>query len=105
MESPILNLFLLVLRILLDFSPDASHKDNRFSDALLKKGLKFVSSRSDGTIAFNFGLVPWPAEVDSIPEKRGHKGYMLAACGTGHVEIIFAVTTKVITFHVGATIV
>lgn len=66
-KSPILKLLLLVLKIPLDFSLDASYKSNRFSKTLPEKSLEFVSSGRNGIIAFNLGLVLLLAEVDSIP--------------------------------------
>lgn len=68
-KSLILNFFLLVLGIPLDFGPDAGHKSGRFSKILYRKSLKFVLSKKNDAIAFNLDFVLLPAEVDLIPEK------------------------------------
>lgn len=65
-ETPILNFFLLVLRISLNLSSDTSHEESRFSKVFLEKSFKFVSNKRDGTIAFNMDLTLLPAEVDLI---------------------------------------
>lgn len=69
MKSLILNLLLLVLRIPLDLSPDAGHKDSRFSETLPEKSLGFVPSRKASIVIFNLGFVLLPAEVDLISEE------------------------------------
>lgn len=79
MKSPILNFFLLVFRISLDFCPDAGHKDDRFSKALPKKSFKFVPSKRNNTIAFNLDLVLLPAKVDFILEEQSRKKDALKA--------------------------
>lgn len=85
MTSSILNLFLLILGILLDFSLDIGHKDGRFSEILPKKSLEFVSNRWAITIIFNLGLILLPMEVYPIPEESGRKRNALKARGTGCV--------------------
>lgn len=69
MKSPILNLFLPVLRILFNLNPDAYHKGGRFSKVLPKKYLKFVLSKKNGIIIFNLDLVLLPIKVDLILKK------------------------------------
>lgn len=63
---------------------------------MLKKGLKFVLSKKDGTIVFNLSLVLLPIKVDPISEKQGCKRDALVARGISCVEIIFVLLTKVI---------
>lgn len=58
-----------MLRILLNFSPNASHKGGRFSKALPKKNFEFVPSRRNGTVAFNLGLVLLPKDVDLMSKE------------------------------------
>lgn len=62
----ILDLFLLVLRIRLDFSLDAGYKSSRFSKTLLKEGHEFVSNKKNGIAAFNLDLILLLAKIDSI---------------------------------------
>lgn len=105
MENPTLNLLLRVLRILLDFCSNASHKSGRFFEALQEKKFEFVPNRRNGTIAFNLIFVLLPAKVNFILKKRGHKKDLLGAYASGRLEIIFALFTKVIALYVGGTIV
>lgn len=72
-KSPILNVFLLMLRIPLDLCLDASHKDNRFSKALPENSLEFAPSKKDSTVAFNLALMLLPTEVDSISKNNTAK--------------------------------
>lgn len=69
MESPILNLFLLVLGIPLNLSLDANHKSGKFTKVLPKKGLEFILNRRNNIIAFKLGLMLLPMEVNLILEK------------------------------------
>lgn len=62
-----------MLRISLDLDPDASYKQDRFFENLLQKTLKFVLSRRDNIITFNFNFILLPAEVNLILEKQGCK--------------------------------
>lgn len=104
-ESSILNLLLLILKILLDFSPDASHKGGGFSKVLPEKSLEFVPSERNGTFALNLDFVLLSAEIDFIPKKQGRKKYSLGVRVTDYVKIIFAKSTKVVALYLGATIV
>lgn len=58
-----------MLRILLDFSPDAGYKGGGFSETLLKKSLKFVLNKKNNTVPFNLGLILWLVKIDFISEK------------------------------------
>lgn len=100
-----MNFFLLVLKIPLDLSPDASHKGNRFSKILLEKNLEFVSNRGAGIITLNLSFILLLIEVELILDKLGHKRDVLGTCGIDCVEIIFALLRKVSAFYVGATII
>lgn len=102
-ESLILNLFLLVLKFPLNLSLDAGHKRGRFSKTLLKKSLKFLLSKGDGTITFNLGLVLLSVEVDSILEKQGYKKDVLEICSTDYVKIVLVLLAEVVVLYIGAT--
>lgn len=52
-KSLILNLFLLVLRIPLDFSSNAGYKGSGFFETLQEKSLEFVSSKRNDIVTFN----------------------------------------------------
>lgn len=68
-KNPILNFLLLELKILIDFSSDASHENDRFFETLAEKSLKFIANRKNGIITFNLDLVLLPVEVDPIPQE------------------------------------
>lgn len=100
-----MNLFLLVLRILLDLSLDINYKDSEFSKTLLEKDHDFVQSKGDDTVIFNLGLVLLPAKINPIPEKQSYKRNALRVYGNGYVKIVLAPSTNVVTLYMGATIV
>lgn len=100
-----MNFFLLVMRIPLDLCPDTSHKGGGFSKVLSEKSLEFISSRRDGIVTFNLGLMLLPAKVNSIPKERGCKKDALRAYGTGYVKMILALSTKVVVLHMGTFII
>lgn len=83
--------FLLVLRILLNLSPNIDQKQSRFSKTLC---FKFVLSKKDNTIAFNLSFVLLSAEVDLIQKKQGFKKDTFKACDTDRIKIILLLSTK-----------
>ena len=70
-----------------------------------EKGLEFVPSRGDGIVAFYLSFVLLPAEVNPISEEQGRKGDAFVARGSGRVEIILTLLTKIIALHMQAPIV
>ena len=105
MRGPILYFLLLVLGVSLNLSPDVSYKRDGFSKTLLEKCLEFISGEGGRLVALNLGLVLLPVEVYFIPEEQGRKGNTLEPRGTGHIKIILTLSTKVVAFHTGTTIV
>ena len=101
----ILYFFLLILRILLDLSPNANYKRGGFSKTLPKKGLEFILSREDGIIAFNLSFLLLPTEVNPVLEKQGSKRNAFMAHDSGYIEMICTLSTKVITLYMQAFIV
>lgn len=69
LENSILYFLLLVLRIALSFYLDVGYKKDRFSKILFKKGLKFVLSKNDGTIAFKLSFVLFLVEINPVAKK------------------------------------
>lgn len=104
-KSLVLNLFLLVLGIPLDLSPDGSHKGGRFSKTLPEKSFKFILSKRYGIITFNLRFVLLPLKVNYIPKEQSRKKYTLRAFGTSRIKIIFAILTKIVAFYMRASIV
>lgn len=104
-ESPILNLLLLVLKILLDLNLDVSHGGGGSSKVLLEKAFEFISNKRDDTIAFNLDLLLLPTKVDFILEERDCKKNVLRAYSISCVEMIFALLAEIVVLHIGATIV
>ena len=105
MRAPILYFLLLILEISLNLGPDVSYKQGRFSKTLSKKGLKFVLSKKDGSIAPNLGLILLPAEIDPISEKQSYEENTLGSHDTGRIKMIFTLSTKVVVLHIGTIIV
>lgn len=90
MESQILSLFLLMLRISLDHSPNSGYKSIRFSETLYEKSFEFVSIRKYSIITLNLSLVLLPADIDFMPKKLGRKRDTLGGRGIKHVEMVLA---------------
>ena len=91
--------------ISLNLGLDIGYKQVRFSETLTEKKLEFVPSKRGGPVVFNLGLVLLLAKVNLILEKQSYKENGLVVRGTGRVKMILAQLTKVVAFHVGATIV
>lgn len=51
-------------------------------------------------IALNLVLVLLPIEEDSVFNKKSYKKYAFVAPSSYHLEIVFILVTKVVTFHV-----
>lgn len=88
-----------MLRILLNLSPNASHKQGRFSKNLLKKDFKFVPSKGNTTIIFDLSLILLLVEIDPFTEKHSSKEYAFKTCGIACIEIILALLIEVVVFH------
>ena len=99
MRSPVLYFFLLVLRVSFDFISDVVNERSGFSENLLEECLEFVPSEGSDRVPLNLSLVLLPAKVDPILKKRGREGDMLVAGGTGYVEMVFTLPTKVVTLY------
>lgn len=94
-----------MLRIPLDFCLNANYKGDGFSKTLQKKSVKFFLSKKDDIITFNLSLVLLPTEFDLISKKQSCKKNMLRNCGVAYMNIVPTLSTKVIIFHIRATIV
>lgn len=105
MKSSILNLFLLILRILLNFGLDASYKSSGFSKILLEKNFEFIPSGRDGIVIFNFGFMLLLAKVDFISKEQSYKRDALKTFNIDHIEIILALLIKVVILHIKAIMV
>lgn len=105
MRSLILNFLLLVFGISLNLNLDAGQKQDRFCKILLEKGFKLVPSRESNTVAFDLGLILLLVEIDLISEEQIHRKHVLKACGISHVKIIFALSTKVVIFYMGISVI
>lgn len=69
MISSILYFFLLVLKILLNFSLYAGYKQNRFFKIWTKKNFKFTPDKNDGFLAFDLSFMLLPTEIKQVVEK------------------------------------
>lgn len=66
-----------------------------------EKDFEFVPSRRNGIITFNLGNLLLSAKFDFIAEEHSRKRYVLKIYYTGHVKMIFTLSTKMIAFHMG----
>ena len=105
MRNPVLYFFLLVLGVPFDLTPEVTHERGRFSETLSEKGLELVPGKGGGPVSFFPRFVLLPAEVDSITEERGRERDAFMARGTSCLEMILALSTEVVTFHMQAPIV
>ena len=94
-----------MLEISLDLGPDASYKQGGFSEILLEKGFKFVSSSGDGIVAFNLSFVLLSAKVNPILEEQGRKENAFVARGSGRIEMILILSTEIIALYMQVLIV
>lgn len=94
-----------MLRIPLDFSPDACYKGGRFSKTLLKEDFEFVSSKKDSTDTFNLSFVLLPAKIDPIPEKQSCEGDALRIRNINHIKIVLILSIKVVALYIRAIII
>lgn len=70
---------------------------------MVEKNLKFIPNGRGS--AFNLNFVLLLAEVDLVLEKQGCKRDILVAHGSGQIEKIFALITKVVTLYVQTLII
>lgn len=96
---------MLILAIFFNLNPDIGQKQGKFSKILSKKGLKFISTKKNGLVALNLGLLLLPAEVDPIQKKQNYKKKTLMVYSICYIKMIFALSIKIIALHIGATIV
>lgn len=94
-----------MLGFLFNLGPDASHKQDEFSKALLEKGLKFVPSSGDGTIALNLDFLLLSLKVGLILEEQSCKNDTLIAYSTSYVKIVFRLSIEVKALHIKVFIV
>lgn len=104
-ESLDLYFLLLVLRIPLDLSLNASYKQRGFSKTLPKKDLEFFLNGGNNTLIFNMSFIPVPAEVDLMSEEQSCTKNAFKIYGTSHVKMILVLLAEVIIFYILVTIV
>lgn len=66
----------------------------------MEKGLKFILSRRNGTVAFNLNLVLLLIEVDPIAEEQSCKKDAFKNCSISCVKMIFALSAEVVSFYI-----
>ena len=97
--------FLLILGVLLDLGPDASHKRDGFSKTLPEKDLEFVLSRRNSIVAFNPSFVLLPAEVNPISDEQDRERDAFVAYDSSYVKMIFTLLIEIIALYIQALIV
>lgn len=86
--------------ILFNFSLDTCYKQNRFSKILLEKGLKFILSRENSTIAFNLSLILLVVEIYLVIKKQDCKKNIFKIYAIGYIKIVFTLQVKVEIFYI-----
>lgn len=70
-KSSIINFFLLVLGIPLDFCLDADYKQSRFSKVSIKKSFKFVPNKQSSF--YNLSFILLLTKVIFVSKKQDYK--------------------------------
>lgn len=105
MKSLILYFFLLILRILFDFSLDAIYKYNRFSKILLKKIFKFVLGKRVSLILFLLYFILLSLKVYFVLKKKSYKNNAFRFFGTSYLNIVLVLLIKIVIFYIQVFIV
>lgn len=71
LKDSIINFFLLVLGIPLNFCPDADYKQSRFSKVLIKKSFKFIPNKQSSFSNLSFILLL--TKVIFVSKKHNYK--------------------------------
>lgn len=98
-KSLILYFFLIMLKIILNLSPDTSYKHSKFLKTLLKKSFKFALSKKDNIITFNLSFELLLAEVNSISKKQNCEKNALIVYNFGYVKMILILLTKIVILY------
>lgn len=104
-KKSILDFYLLVLKILLNFGLNTYYQYGRFSETLPEKGFKLIVNRKNNTIIFNSSFILLLIEVDFILEKQSYKKDTFMITSIRHVKIVFILVIKIIAFHILALII
>lgn len=102
MKSLVFNFFLLILEISFNFTLNTVYKCNKFFKILLEKSLKFVLYKKSNLVLLNPNFVLLLIEVDFI---ICYKKDILMPCSTSRIEIIFALSIKLIILYIQAFII
>lgn len=105
MGNLILYFLLLVLEISFNLYPNISYEQVKFSETLPKKGVKFVPSREDSTIALNLSFVLLPAGVDPVAKKQDCKKNLFKTHGTDYVKMIFILLAEIVILYMQSFII
>lgn len=100
-----MNFFLRVLRVFLDFTLDIIHKSGEFSQTFSKKGFKLFLTRGCNSVALDPILVLLQMKEDPVLKKEGCKKYAFVAFDSSHFEMVLALLTEVVVFHMRVSIV
>lgn len=99
MGNPVLYFFLLILRVLFNLTPDIVYKCSGLPKALSKKGLKLVPCKRGNPVSFDLSLILLLTEIDPFSKEQGCKKYAFVALRTNCLEIVLALVTEIIAFH------
>lgn len=64
MKNPVLNFFLLILKIFFNLTSDVIYKNRRLLKTFLEKNFKFVLYEGGNSVLFNLSLVLLPVKIE-----------------------------------------
>ena len=103
MCSSIHDIFLLVLSISCNSTPETIHKSRQITKAFAWKRLEFLPGRWNQSFIIQLLLVLLPAETDAVLEKRCSKKYVVRSFCSGSSKMVLILLTEVVTGHIVIT--
>ena len=85
-----------MLGVLFDNIPNSVNRNLRLTQALIKEGVKFLSSDWNIDFIVHLPLVLLPAKKSGIFEKDGSKWYPILTFGPGGGKMVFTLLKEVI---------
>lgn len=85
--------------ITFDLIADVTYKEDKFSKVLLKKNCKFVVSKKNGFVSFNWDYLLLLAKIDFIIEKQNCKKNALIIYSTENIKMILLPLIEVVSIY------
>lgn len=104
-KNLVLYFFLLILKIIFNFSLDTGYKCGRFFKTLLEKSFKFVLNWRDCIVMFISSFILLLTKVNLILERLYCKIDAFMAHCTSRIEIILVLLIAIVAFYIRALII